>query len=67
MESSNEVGTYYHPSSAGMDIYYDIDTERQMAGLQSMINGWTIEIQMLELKIDEIQKQLDNIKKVSSR
>jgi hypothetical protein len=49
------------------DIYYDIDTERQIAGLQSMINGWTIEIQMLELKIDEIQKQLDNIKKVSSR
>jgi prefoldin subunit 5 len=49
------------------DIYYDIDKERQIAGLQSLINGWTIDIQMLELKIDEIQKQLDNIKKVSSR
>ena len=50
-----------------MDIYYDIDKERQIAGLQSLINGWTIDIQMLELKIDEIQKQLDNIKKVSNR
>jgi hypothetical protein len=38
-----------------------------MAGLQSMINGWTIEIQMLELKIEEVKKQLDNIKKVSNR
>jgi hypothetical protein len=45
----------------------DVDKERQIAGLQSLINGWTIDIQMLELKIDEIQKQLDNIKKVSSR
>ena len=43
-----------------MDI--DVDKEREMAGLQSMINGWLIEIQILELKIDEIQKQLDNIK-----
>ena len=50
-----------------MDIYYDIDTERQMAGLQSMINGWTIDIEMLKLKIEEVEKQLDNIKKVSSR
>jgi hypothetical protein len=49
------------------DIYYDIDKERQIAGLQSIINGWTIDIQMLELKIDEVQKQLDNIKKVSNR
>ena len=51
----------------GSDIYYDIDKERQMAGLQSIINGYVIDIQMLELKIDEIQKQLDNIKKVSNR
>ena len=50
-----------------MDIYYDIDKERQMAGLQSIINGYVIDIQMLELKIDELQKQLDNIKKVSNR
>jgi hypothetical protein len=50
-----------------MDIYYDIDTERQMAGLQSIINGYVIEIQMLEQKINEIEKQLDNIKKVSNR
>jgi hypothetical protein len=50
-----------------MDIYYDIDKERQIAGLQSIINGYVIDIQMLELKIDEIQKQLDNIKKVSNR
>jgi hypothetical protein len=50
-----------------MDIYYDIDKERQMAGLQSIINGFVIEIQILELKIDEIQKELDNIKKVSNR
>jgi hypothetical protein len=50
-----------------MDVYYDIDKERQMAGLQSIINGYVIDIQMLELKIDEIQKQLDNIKKVSNR
>jgi len=35
-----------------MDI--DVDKERQMAGLQSMINGWLIEIQILEMKIDEI-------------
>jgi hypothetical protein len=49
------------------DMYYDIDTERQMAGLQSIINGYVIEIQMLEQKINEIEKQLDNIKKVSSR
>jgi predicted nucleic acid-binding Zn-ribbon protein len=49
-----------------MDIYYDIDKERQMAGLQSMINGWTIEIQMIEIKIEEIQKQLDNIKNMVS-
>ena len=49
------------------DIYYDIDKERQMAGLQSIINGFVIEIQMLELKIDEVQKQLDNIKMVSNR
>jgi hypothetical protein len=49
------------------DIYYDIDTERQMAGLQSIINGYVIEIQMLEQKINEIEKQLDNIKKISSR
>jgi hypothetical protein len=48
-----------------MDI--DIDKEREMAGLQSMINGWLIEIQILELKIDEIQKQLDNIKMVYNR
>jgi len=48
------------------DIYYDIETERQMAGLQSMINGWTIEIQMIEMKIEEIQKQLDNIKNMVS-
>ena len=50
-----------------MDVYYDIDKERQMAGLQSIINGFVIEIQILELKIDEIQKELDNIKKVSNR
>jgi hypothetical protein len=48
-----------------MDI--DIDKEREMAGLQSMINGWLIEIQILELKIDEIQKQLDNIKLVYNK
>ena len=40
----------------------NIEIERQMAGLQSMINGWTIEIQMLQEKIDEVQKQLNNIK-----
>ena len=50
-----------------MDIYYDIDIERQKAGLQSMINGWTIEIQMLQLKIDEVQKELDNIKNTSTK
>ena len=50
-----------------MDVYYDIDTERQIAGLQSMINGWTIEIQLLQEKINEIEKQLDNIKKISNR
>jgi hypothetical protein len=49
------------------DIYYDIDKERQMAGLQSIINGFVIEIQILELKIEEVQKQLDNIKMVSNR
>lgn len=49
------------------DIYYDIETERQMAGLQSMINGYVIEIQMLQEKIREIEKQLDNIKLVSNR
>lgn len=49
------------------DIYYDIDTERQMAGLQSIINGYVIEIQMLQLKIDEVQKELDNIKNTSTR
>ena len=48
-----------------MDI--DVDKEREMAGLQSMINGWLIEIQILELKIDEIQKQLDNIKMVYNK
>ena len=50
-----------------MDIYYDIDKERQMAGLQSMINGWTIEIQMLQLKIEEVEKELEYIKKVSCK
>lgn len=50
-----------------MDIYYDIETERQKAGLQSLINGWTIEIQMLQLKIDEVQKELDNIKNTSTK
>ena len=50
-----------------MDIYYDIDKERQMAGLQSMINGWTIDIQMLEMKIEEVQRQLDIIKNSSNR
>lgn len=50
-----------------MDTYYDVDTERQMAGLQSMINGWTIEIQLLQEKINEIEKQLDNIKNTSTR
>ena len=64
------------------DIYYDIETERriseadpraelcsarQMAGLQSIINGYVIDIQMLQLKIEEVEKELDNIKKVSSR
>ena len=58
-----EFPVYYRMS----DIYYDIDTERQMAGLQSIINGYVIEIQMLEQKINEIEKQLDNIKKISSR
>jgi hypothetical protein len=50
-----------------MDIYYDIDKERQIAGLQSMINGWTIDIQMLEMKIEEVQRQLDLIKNSSDR
>ena len=45
----------------------DIDKERQIAGLQSMINGWTIEIQLLQEKINEIEKELGNIKKVSNR
>lgn len=49
------------------DIYYDIETERQMAGLQSMINGWTIEIQILQEKIKEIEMELENIKLVSNR
>ena len=49
------------------DIYYDIETERQMAGLQSIINGYVIEIQMLQEKIEEIEKQLDNIKMISNR
>jgi predicted RNase H-like nuclease (RuvC/YqgF family) len=35
----------------------------QIAGLQSMINGWTINIQMLEAKIEEIKTKIDNIKK----
>ena len=49
------------------DIYYDIEVERQMAGLQSMINGWTIEIQILQEKIKEIEMELENIKLVSNR
>lgn len=49
------------------DVYYDIETERQMAGLQSIINGYIIEIQMLQEKIEEIEKQLDNIKMISNR
>ena len=61
----NKILIYCRMESA--DIYYDIDTERQKAGLQSMINGWTIEIQMLQLKIDEVQKELDNIKNTSTR
>ena len=40
----------------------DIDTERQMAGLQSMINGWIIEIQILQEKIHEVQEKLLKIK-----
>ena len=32
----------------------------QIAGLQSMINGWTINIQMLEAKIEEIKTKIDN-------
>ena len=50
-----------------MDIYYDIDKERQMAGLQSIINGYVIDIQMLEMKIEEVQKELDLIKNSSDR
>lgn len=49
------------------DIYYDIDKERQIAGYQSIINGYVIDIQMLQLKIEEVEKQLDNIKKISNR
>ena len=49
------------------DVYYDIDRERRMAGLQSIINGYVIDIQMLQLKIEEVEKQLDNIKKISNR
>lgn len=45
----------------------DIETERQMAGLQSIINGYVIDIQMIELKIKEVEKQLENIKTVSNR
>jgi hypothetical protein len=48
-----------------MDI--DIDKERQMAGLQSIINGYVIDIQMLEMKIEEVQRQLDIIKNSSNR
>jgi hypothetical protein len=50
-----------------MDIYYDIDKERQIAGLQSIINGYVIDIQMLEMKIEEVQRQLDIIKNSSDR
>ena len=50
-----------------MDIYYDIDKERQMAGLQSIINGYVIDIQMLEMKIEEVQRQLDIIKNSSNK
>ena len=50
-----------------MDIYYDIDKERQMAGLQSIINGYVIDIQMLEMKIEEVQKELELIKNSSDR
>ena len=49
-----------------MDIH-DIEQERQMAGLQSLINGWTIDIQMLQLKIEEVEKQLEHIKKISHK
>lgn len=40
----------------------DIEIEREMAGLQSMINGWTIEIQQLQEKIHEVQEKLLKIK-----
>jgi len=64
LETTSQESLIYYRMS---DIYYDIDKERQMAGLQSMINGWNIDIQMLELRIKEIQKQLDIIKNTSNR
>ena len=48
-------------------IDIDVDKERQMAGLQSIINGYVIEIQILELKIDELQKELYILKNSSDR
>lgn len=40
----------------------NIEIEREMAGLQSMINGWIIEIQILQEKIKEVQEMLLKIK-----
>ena len=37
---------------------YDHDLHAEIAGLQSIINGYRIEIEMIELKIKEIMSKL---------
>lgn len=36
-------------------------TEADIAGIQSTINGWIIEIQTINAKIEEAQKRIDEI------
>ena len=40
----------------------DYQTETIIAGLQSQINTWMIEIQILQQKIDEMILKIENIK-----
>ena len=40
----------------------DYSDETEIAGLESVINTWVIEIQILQAKIDEMTNKINNIK-----
>ena len=45
----------------------DTTTEANIAGLQSQINGWVIEIQNIQILINDMEKKIKEIRETTTK